>query len=249
MAKAKSKTSKKKKRAKIPLFNFDIDDLLQDESTIDKSVESDSGIKIPEYLNPKSRPFYKNIIFNPFFIPNFPSKATGLELTYGPQPGPQPVDEAAPVNITINFELSQLRFFVVGGSMGGEAVFTWSVTGAPNLTVNVQVKAPISYPNWTTIITSKEPVDVGQWAVRANPGERLSFRAIVKDSKGNKAYGGIIIMNPQHKGPIKKKTSTYLTGAKIVYPKPKPKGKQCKNCNTLNPLNAKFCFNCGKQKW
>lgn len=95
-------------------------------------------------------------------------------------------------NASVTFTVS-IRQFIVGSSLAVEANFNWAAIGAPGLTVNVQVKSGVTFTNWTNVLTSQPPVDIGTWPVSGVPRETFHFRAVAMDAQGNAAaYSQII---------------------------------------------------------
>ena len=107
-------------------------------------------------------------------------------------PAPSPTGPSSPT-VTVAFNVSIRQFIIVGSGLAVEANFTWAATGAPGLTVNVQVKSSVTYANWTNILTNQPPVDLGTWPVSGVPGETFHFRAVAIDPQGNPAaYSQIV---------------------------------------------------------
>lgn len=99
---------------------------------------------------------------------------------------------AAPAGATVTLNVL-IRQFILGGSLGVTADFNWAATGAPGLTVNIEVKSSVTFPAWTTILSGQPPVDLASWPVSGQPRETFHFRAVAIDSQGNRAAVSSIV--------------------------------------------------------
>jgi hypothetical protein len=104
-----------------------------------------------------------------------------------PDPGPTASEPPPVPNVDAVLRDVRIRVVVVGGTILAEVSADWSATGAPDLTVDLEVMSSITYRQFTPILRNQAPVFFVDTPL---PGfvqgeRRFDFRIVARDGNGN----------------------------------------------------------------